>query len=141
MSYLLDTCVLADLVARAPNPGLIEWLDGVDEVKLYLSVVTIGEIQKGINKLVASKRKQALSEWLADDLLVRFRGRILPIDTQVMLAWGTLVADLEQRGNPMPAIDSLIAATALQNGLTLVTRNEADFSGSGVPVLNPWADL
>jgi tRNA(fMet)-specific endonuclease VapC len=140
MSYLLDTCVLSDLVAHAPHPGLLEWIDGVDEAKLYLSVITIGEIQKGIKKIEASKRKQALSEWLADDLLVRFGGRILSIDTEAIFAWGTLVADLEQGGRPMPAMDSLIAATALQNGLTLVTRNEADFSGSGVPVLNPWTD-
>jgi tRNA(fMet)-specific endonuclease VapC len=140
MTYLLDTCAISELVAREPNRGLFEWVDGVDEVRLYLCAVSIGEIYKGIQKLAASRRRQSLVEWLQGDLLVRFRGRVLPIDTEVMLAWGALVAGLEQRGRPMPAIDSLIAAAALHNGLTLVTRNETDFAHSGVPVLNPWLD-
>lgn len=138
MSYLLDTCALSELVARNPDPGVVEWIDGIDESRLHLCAITIGEIQKGIQKLAASRRKRALIEWLEGDLLLRFQDRILPIDTDVMLAWGALVADLEKRGTPMPAIDSLVAAVALHNGLTLVTRNEADFAGSGVPVLNPW---
>ena len=76
--------------------------------------------------------------WLEDDLLLRFRGRILPIDIAVMLVWGLLVADLEERGRPLPAIDSLIAATCLRTKLDLVTRNESDFAHSGVTVINPW---
>ena len=138
MNYLLDTCAISDLVARAPDPGLVAWIDGVEEDQLYLCAISIGEIQKGIHKLEASPRRQALAEWLEGELLARFRGRILAIDVEVMLAWGALVADLEQRGRPMPAIDSLLAAVAVQNGLTLVTRNEGDFLHSGVPVLNPW---
>ena len=140
MRYLLDTCAISDLVAREPNPGLVEWIDSVDEARLYLCVISIGEIQKGIQKLAASRRRQSLTEWLEEDLLIRFKDRILPIDAQVMLAWGTLTADLEKRGQPMPAIDSMVAAVALLNGLTLVTRNEADFVHSGVTVLNPWLD-
>lgn len=140
MRYLVDTCVLSDLVAQRPNPGLVEWVDRVDEARLYICVISIGEIQKGIQKLAPSERRQSLTEWLTEDLLIRFKDRILPVDTQAMLAWGTLTAELEKRGQPMPAIDSMIAAVALQNGLTLVTRNEADFLHSGVRVLNPWRD-
>ena len=137
MRFLLDTCVISDLVARQPDPGVVQWVDGIDEGKLFLSAITIGEIKKGIEKL-APDRQKGLSEWLEDELLVRFRGKILPIDTSVMLVWGELVADLEKRGKPMPAIDSLLAATALQGGLALVTRNEDDFAHCGVAVTNPW---
>jgi predicted nucleic acid-binding protein len=138
VKYLLDTCAISDLVSRKPDPGLVEWIDGVDETQLYLCVISIGEIHKGIQKLAPSRRKQTLIEWLESDLLLRFTDRILPIDTAVMLVWGALAADLERQGQSMPAIDSLIAAVALSSGLTVVTRNEADFEHSGVPVLNPW---
>lgn len=138
MRVLLDTCVISELVATHPDPGVVEWVDGIDEERLFLSVITIGEIKKGIEKLADSERKHALAEWLEGDLLVRFADRILPIDTGVMLAWGELTADLERQGRRMPAIDSLIAATALQGKLSLVTRNEGDFANSGVDILNPW---
>jgi tRNA(fMet)-specific endonuclease VapC len=138
MTFLLDTCVISDLVARRPDPGVVQWVDSTDEGKLFLSVITIGEIKKGIEKLIAPDRRKVLSEWLVDELLVRFRDRILPINTSVMLVWGKLVADLETRGRPMPAVDSLLAATALQGGLALVTRNEDDFAHCGIAVVNPW---
>jgi predicted nucleic acid-binding protein len=138
MRFLLDTCVISELVARQPDPAVIQWVDSIDEERLHLSVITIGEIKKGIEKLSDSKRKSALAEWLEDDLLVRFEDRILAIDTSVMLVWGELAADLEKQGRRMPAIDSLIAATALQGRLSLVTRNEGDFANSPVAVINPW---
>jgi toxin FitB len=138
MTFLLDTCVISELVARQPNTAVVQWVDSVDEDKLFLSVITIGEIKRGVEKLANSTRKTALQEWLADDLLIRFRDKILPIDTAVMLVWGQLAADLEKQGKPMPAIDSLIAATCLQQRLDLVTRNESDFAYSGVTVINPW---
>ena len=140
MRYLLDTCVISELVAKHPNPRVVGWVDNVDEGTLYLSALTIGEIKKGIEKLPASSRKSALAEWLEDGLLIRFEGRILPIDAPVALVWGKLTADLERQGRPIPAIDSLIAATALQGQLSLVTRNEADFAGCGVAVINPWTE-
>ena len=142
MTFLLDTCVISELVARQPHPAVVQWVDSVDEDKLFLSVITIGEIKKGIEKLANATRKTALQEWLADDLLIRFRDKILPIDTAVMLVWGQLAADLEKQGKPMPAIaiDSLIAATCLQRRLDLVTRNESDFAYSGVTVINPWTE-
>jgi predicted nucleic acid-binding protein len=139
MTFLLDTCVISELVARRPNPAVVQWVDSVEEDKLFLSAITIGEIKRGIEKLADSTRKSALQEWLEDDLLIRFRDKILPVDTAVMLVWGQLAADLEKQGKRMPAIDSLIAATCLRGGLDLVTRNESDFAHSSVTVINPWA--
>ena len=138
MTFLLDTCVISELVARKPNPAVVRWVDSVDEDKLFLSAITIGEIKGGIEKLSASRRKSVLQEWLEADLLIRFRDKILPIDTAVMLVWGQLAADLEKQGKRMPAIDSLIAATCLLGRLDLVTRNESDFVHSSVTVINPW---
>jgi predicted nucleic acid-binding protein len=138
MTFLLDTCVISELVAKQPSLHVVQWVDSIDEDKLFLSAITIGEIKRGIEKLADSSRKSALQEWLEDDLLIRFRDRILPIDTAVMLIWGQLAADLEKQGRRMPAIDSLIAATCLQGRLDLVTRNESDFVHSGVTVINPW---
>lgn len=139
MKYLLDTCVISELAARNPSDKVVEWLDGLDPEHVYLSVITIGEIRKGIQKLPDSQRKATLQEWLAYDLMDRFQGRILPIDTEVMLTWGRLVGDLESKGRKMAAMDSLIAAIVLHEGLTLVTRNEEDFKHAEIPLANPWA--
>lgn len=140
MNYLLDTCVISELVAKHPNPRVVEWVDSVEEARLYLSVITIGEIRKGIEKLPDSRRRRVLEEWLSDQLLVRFAGRIVPIDTGVMLRWGQLTGALEAAGKAMPAIDSLIAAIALHGHFSLVTRNEEDFQHTGVPIVNPWKE-
>lgn len=138
MSYLLDTNVISELVAKQPNPNVIRWIDGLEPNSVYLSVITIGELRKGIEKLPESRRKDALRAWLNDDLLVRFSGHILELDIPVMLKWGELIGQLEQTGNPLPALDSLIAALALYHQCTLVTRNEDDFRGTGITLLNPW---
>ena len=139
MRYLLDTCVISELVARQPNPRVVAWVDAVEESRLYLSVVTIGEIRRGIAKLPDSPRKERLNRWLEEDLLLRFSGRIVPIDVGVMLTWGELVARLERTGRVLPAMDSLVAAIALHGEFTLVTRNVRDFEGTGVQIVNPWA--
>ncbi len=138
MKYLLDTNVISEMVAKQPDPKVIAWIDSLDQNWVYLSVITIGELRKGIEKLPSSRRKERLRAWLADELLVRFSGRILSLDIDVMLAWGELTGRLEARGKPLPAIDSLIAALALHHTCHLVTRNEADFNDTGVPILNPW---
>jgi toxin FitB len=138
MKYLLDTNVISELVTKQPDVRVVEWIDTRDPQSIYLSVITIGEIRKGIEKLPDSQRKATLHAWLADDLLIRFSGRILPLDVEVMLTWGILKGRLEHAGNPLPAIDSLIAAQALQYGCSLVTRNTADFKATGITVINPW---
>ena len=138
MSYLLDTCVISEFVAAQPSEKVISWLADLDPETVYLSVVTLGEIQKGIEKLPASKRKEALRTWLKDDLLVRFHDRLLPLETGEMLAWGTLISKVEAKGKPMPLIDSLIAATALHHDLVVVTRDQDDFAPSGARLFNPW---
>lgn len=140
MKYLLDTCVVSELIARQPNPKVIEFVDTLDSDDVYLSVITVGEITKGIEKLSKSKRKQELQTWLRDDLLVRFDGKIVSLDADVLMEWGILSALMESSGRTMPtAIDSLIAATALTHQFKLVTLNVGDFEGTGVEIINPWA--
>jgi predicted nucleic acid-binding protein len=138
MKCLLDTCVISELVAKHPSPKVVDFVDLLDSDDVYLSVITIGEIAKGVEKLPKSKRKQELLSWLKEDLLVRFDGRIIPLDTEVLMQWGTLIARLESTGITLPAIDSLIAATTLTHKLTLVTRNKDDFNGTGIEIVNPW---
>lgn len=138
MNYILDTNVISELVAARPNPNVIEWIQSVDSNQVFLSVIAIGELKKGIEKLVDSDRKVRLDHWLHEDLLVRFENHLLLIDLQTMLLWGSLVAQLESIGQPISAIDSLLAATGLQWQYILVTRNKAHFERTGVALLNPW---
>ncbi len=138
MNYLLDTCVISELVAKQPPPQVVEWVDALDDDLIYLSVITLGEITKGIEKLPESVRKQALNEWLDSDLLTRFQGRILPLDAAVLIEWGRLTARLERAGRVIPAMDSLIAATVLAHQMTLVTRNISDFDQTEIRIINPW---
>jgi len=139
MKYLLDTCVISELVTKKPNPKVVEFVDSLDPDDVFLSVITIGEIVKGIEKLAKSKRKQKLDNWLKEDLLARFDGKIVPLDIDVLIEWGTLTARVESKGKPMPAIDSLIAATIATHKMTLVTRNVEDFASAGIEIVNPWA--
>jgi tRNA(fMet)-specific endonuclease VapC len=136
--YLLDTCVLSDIMSKKPNPAVLDWIGAQVEETLFLSVITIGEIQNGIVKLSASKRKARLELWLKQDLLQRFGTRVLPLDAETLITWGTLTAMLAKRGRVLPVMDSLLAATALHHKLTLVTRNTADFAGTDIRLLNVW---
>jgi tRNA(fMet)-specific endonuclease VapC len=125
-------------MARQPAPKVIHWLDSIDDHDAYLSVITIGEISKGIERLPDSIRKERLRQWLNNDLLIRFSGRILILDTDVMLVWGQVTSALEARGRKLPVMDSMIAAQALYGQFYLVTRNEDDFRDTGVSIFNPW---
>lgn len=138
MKYLLDTNVVSELVARQPNQQVVQWIDDLDTQSVYLSVITIGELRKGIEKLSDSPRKDTLSNWLTDDLLVRFAGRVLSVDIGVMLTWGELTGRRERIGRSLSALDSLIAALAIHHNCSLITRNEADFADTGVIIINPW---
>ena len=138
MNYILDTNVISELVAPRPNPKVIAWIQSIDPNQVFLSVIAIGELKKGIEKLPDSGRKEILDRWLREDLLVRFENRILSIDTETMLIWGKLIAQLEASGHPMSAIDSLLAATTAQWHFTLVTRNTTHFENTGIALFNPW---
>lgn len=138
MKALLDTCVISELVSKQPNSKVVEYVDGLDPEDVYLSVITIGEIVKGIEKLPSSRRKSGLQAWLDDDLLVRFEGKVVPLDIEVLVEWGRITTHLESAGKTMPAIDSLIAATAQAKKMTLVTRNVSDFEDTDVEIVNPW---
>lgn len=138
MNFILDTNVISEFVAPKPNESLLRWLRAIDAEHVFLTVITVGEIKKGIEKLPASPRKDALNHWLNDDLLVRFQGHILEIDVETAVLWGDLSARLQALGRPMGAVDSLLAAIALKWEFTLVTRNTDDFIHSGVKLLNPW---
>lgn len=136
MSYLIDTNVLSELRRRDPDANVVRWMSERPAATLYLSVLTLGGLCKGIEALPEGERKRRLLDWLEVELPAFFAGRILPIDATVADRWGRLVA---QAGRPLPAIDSLLAATAMVHGLTLITRNLGDFRHADLSVLNPWA--
>lgn len=135
MSYLIDTNVLSELRRKSPDPGVVAWFSQRPPTTLHLSVLTLGEIRKGIEGVGDEVRKQSLIDWLETDLPTFFTGRILDVNGAVAGRWGRLVA---ATGRPLPTIDSLLAATALEHDLVLVTRNTKDFAGLPVEVFNPW---
>jgi len=139
MSWLLDTPVLSELIRATPKESVIDWLQAQDENDLFLSVLTLGELEKGIAKLSDSRRKTTLRKWVRTNLMARFETRVLVIDHKVAARWGTLVGTSERKGRPLPVIDSLIAATAIAHELTVVSRNAKDFERCGIPCLNPWS--
>ena len=138
MKYLLDTCVVSELVSKKPDKNVVRWIDGIDSEIAYLSVITIGEIQRGIEKISDATRKIKLQQWLDVDLMEKFEGRIISLDLPIMMEWGRLTARMQSMGKPLPAVDSMIAAIAIHHNYVLVTRNEKDFQASGVTLLNPW---
>ena len=135
MSYLLDTNVVSETIRRQPNKLVIGWLEQMPAVALFVSVLTLGEIRKGVEKLADKKRREILRSWLEHELPSWFEGRVLPVDLAVADRWGRLLGEV---GRPVPTIDSLLAATALHYELRLVTRNAGDFDYPGLEVINPW---
>ena len=140
MKYLLDTCVISEIIKPKPNENVITWLKNQDESDLFLSVLTFGEIEKGIEKAPDIIRKKKLTLWVEEDLKQRFEGRIISIDLDVTSKWGILQGVSEKAGKPMPAIDGLIAVSGLVNQCTVVTRNITDMEQSGAELFNPWVE-
>ena len=136
--YLLDTNCISEVVRPNPEPRVLSWLEATDERLLHLSVLTLGEIRKGVASLPQSKRRRRLESWLELELQARFSGRVLPIDAGIADRWGILTADARKKGVGLATIDGLLAATALHFNLTLVSRNVNDFAGTPVLLLDPW---
>jgi predicted nucleic acid-binding protein len=135
MSYLLDTNVISELVRAKPDKNVLSWFDMIPNDALHISVLTLGEIRKGIDSIKETGRKEKLKVWLEIELFRWFEDRILAIDNNVADRWGRLQSEMKR---PLPAIDSLIAATALHYDLCLVTRNESDFQYPSLQLINPW---
>jgi len=137
--FLIDTNVLSEYNRTGgPDPGVRLWLETTDRRTQHVSIITLAEIQKGIELLDQGKRRAQLEQWLTQDLEAWFSGRVFPVDRQVAMRWASLVAQGSRTGRPLPTVDSLIAATALVHGLTIVTRNTKDFAGIGASTINPW---
>lgn len=138
MNYLLDTCLISELSKSKPDKKVVDWVLSENETGFYVSVLTFGELHKGIEKLPESKKKKELRIWIEGELKDRFQNRIIGIDMRVSILWGKIQCVAEKKGKPMPAIDSLIAATGIAHDLIVVTRNVSDMEQSGVRLLNPW---
>jgi predicted nucleic acid-binding protein len=136
--YLLDTNVVSELTRARPEAKVISWFQATSEELLYLSVLAIGEIRKGIHALPVSHKRSLLESWLANDLVLRFTGRILQVNLDVAERWGMISAQAKTAGTPLAVMDGLMAATALHHNLTLVTRNLKDVRIAGINTLNPW---
>ena len=140
--YLLDICAISEIFKKKPNKEFIHWVELQIDVNLFLSVITIGELEKGISKLTIkqSQQRKKIEAWVRQDLQLRFDRRILPFDLATTTIWGSICGDLEKKGKPVSVIDVMIAATAIQHKLTIITRNDKDFCNiSGAKLLNPWS--
>ena len=137
MKFLLDTCVISELRKVNMNPRLKELMDSADEEDLFMSVVSIGELVKGVFLLEESRRKREISSWV-NGIEKNFADRLLNIDQEIVHIWGEITAKAQKIGKIIPVTDGLIAATVLKHGLHLVTRNSADFDSTGVLIVNPW---
>jgi len=137
MTYLIDTCTLSEFTKPKPAPSVDRWFSSIPDDATFVSVLTLGELEKGIQRLSNSRRRSTLERWLSD-LRDRFGGRILGVDETIALEWGRISARCEATGNPIPVVDSLLAATAIVHGLGIVTRNTSDIARSGAPIIDPW---
>jgi predicted nucleic acid-binding protein len=138
VSYLIDINCISELVKPDPEEKVIRWFSNHKELDLYLSVITIGELRKGIERLPSSKKKHRLNHWINEDLLHRFNNRVLDVTQVEVNQWGKTLAKAESIGRQLPAIDALIAATAIAHDFAVVTRNTKDMEASGVELINPW---
>jgi predicted nucleic acid-binding protein len=137
MPYLIDTCALSEFTKPKPAPNVDRWFASIPDDTSFVSVLTLGELEKGIHRLASSRRRSTLERWFAD-LRDRFDGRILGVDETIALEWGRISARCEATGKPIPVIDALLAATAIIHGLGVVTRNISDIARAGAPIIDPW---
>jgi len=138
VKYLLDTPLLSELMHAHVDDWLTRWMDAFYEEEICLSVLTIGEIVKSIETEPDANRQVDLYRWLNEELLVRFHGRVIPLDMEIIMEWGRVSAEFEAKGNPLSTLDGLIAATVRARGLVLITYNRDIFSGAGIEVSDPW---
>ena len=138
MKYLLDTCVISEVIKREPNKNVISWLQAQNDDDLFLSILTFGEIQKGIQKDSDQSRKKKLKIWVEEDLKKRFENRIIPIDLKVVTNWGSIQGLAELAGRTMPTLDGLIAVSGLTYNCVVATRNTSDMEQSTAELFNPW---
>ncbi|MGB7986630.1 MAG: type II toxin-antitoxin system VapC family toxin [Terracidiphilus sp.] len=136
--YLLDTNIPSELIRPRPEERVVDWLESADDDRLFFSVVSLGEIVKGVSLLASGHKKNELEKWLETTLRPWFGARILSIDEVVARHWGVLTARMERKGRKLKVADGMIAATALVHDLTIVTRNVKDFAGTGASLINPW---
>ena len=137
MKYLLDTCFISELVRPKPNVQVLDWLSNADEEAIFISVLTLGELEKGIARIGKTPRRTKLLTWVRRDLTRRFSGCIVAVNEAIATRWGIMMGTSERSGKTLPVIDSLLAATALTHKLTLATRDAGDFPND-VPIVNPW---
>lgn len=138
-AFLLDTNVPSELIRPRPDPRVKAWISAQDLETLYVSAVSFGEWRKGLTILEAGRRKDALAAWLDEDIRRLFSGRVLPMTKAIAERWGVLEGQRHLAGRPFDVTDAQIAATAMEHGLTLATRNVKDFEGIGLAIVNPWA--
>ena len=138
MKYLLDTCVVSELINRRPAENVVSWFQNCDEEDLYVGVLTFGELEKGIEKAPDISRKRKSQMWIEHDLKERFKNKIIDVDLEVATVWGRIQGQSELQGKPMPAIDGLIAVSGLVHDCIVVTRNISDMQSSGAVLVNPW---
>lgn len=137
MIYLLDTCVISELVKPGPDETVVAWMARVPDEACHLSVITVGELAKGAARLPPSAKRVRLERWIGE-LISQYGVRIIPVDASVARRWGRLSGELSRKGITTLVGDGLIAATALVHGLKLATRNIADFKPFGVEIVDPW---
>jgi len=138
VNYLLDTCVISELIKHKAERRVLAWIDSVPEDRLHLSVLTLGELHKGIARLATGDRRRRLEKWLSDDVRTRFEDRIVTLDEEALALCGRIMGEGERRGRTWPVMDSLMAASAIAGRMTLVTRNLADVQDMGVTLFDPW---
>lgn len=138
MKYLLDTCTISEVTKNRPDRNVVSWYESREETRLYLSVITVGEIERGIYGLPRSRKRTRLEKWFYDEAIPGFHGRIFDIGLRTMATWAKLAIDLRKKGIVRPSFDSLLEATSVEHNLILATRNVRNFHQSAATIFNPW---